>query len=67
VAHSSSSCPAATGHWHATAHKLTPLVPPSPSRHDTPVALAARPKMIMIGPHARESTWWSAETGAKYR
>jgi serine/threonine protein kinase len=29
--------------------------------------LAARSKMIMIGLHARESTGWSAEAGAKYR
>ena len=34
---------------------------------DTPVALAARSKVVVIGPHARESTRWSAETGAKYR
>ena len=34
---------------------------------DTPVSFGWRSKMIMIGLHARESTGWSAEAGAKYR
>jgi hypothetical protein len=30
-------------------------------------ASSARPNTAMTGSHARESTWWSAEAGAKYR